>query len=59
MKPRNISSEENAGAFEYGLIDGSLDPFMAWLDAQPAASLEEFAWPEGPLGRENAKAQST
>lgn len=48
-----------AEAYEYGLIDRSLDAFAAWLDSNPDAALEEYRWPEGPMERENAKAQGT
>jgi hypothetical protein len=40
-----------------GLIDASLDAFMAWLDANPGASPEAYLWPPEP--RENAKGKAT
>jgi hypothetical protein len=49
--------ERASDAFEYGLIDASLDAFMAWLDANPAASPEAYPWPPEP--RENAKGKAT
>jgi hypothetical protein len=53
--------EKPADAFVCGLIDASLEEFQAWLDAHPAAALDEYRWPEPgpPEVREHAKAKST
>ena len=33
---------EAAGAYEYGVIERSLETFLAWLDAHPERDVREF-----------------